>query len=133
MSDPDGFQTRWWSSGLRAVADCKVIAVRKTGADRFLDSMDASMSSTFRSLASGIMGDGALSAREKSLIALACSVAVRCEDCTRRHMEQAKALGVTREEMLEAAAVASLIRMGSGLNAASVILEELDDADAPKR
>jgi len=107
--------------------------VRKTGADRFLDSMDASISSTFRSLASGILGNGALSAREKALIALACSVAIRCEDCTRRHMEQARALGASREEMLEAAAVASLIRMGSGLNTAALILEELDDAAAAER
>nr|WP_297760246.1 carboxymuconolactone decarboxylase family protein [Methanothrix sp.] len=93
-----------------------------------MDAMDVSMSSMFRSLASGILGDGALSAREKALIALACSVAIRCEGCTRRHMEQARELGVTREEMLEAAAVASLMRMGSGLNAAAVILEEMEDA-----
>ncbi len=107
-----------------------VVDVRKARADRFLDSVDVSVSGTFRSLASMILGDGALSAREKALIALACSVAVRCEDCTRRHMEQARALGATREEMLEAAAIASLIRMGSGLNTAAVILEELDDSAA---
>ncbi|MDH7597879.1 MAG: carboxymuconolactone decarboxylase family protein [Methanothrix sp.] len=115
-----------------AVSDRKVVDVQKTGADRFLDSADVRMSGTFRSLASAIMGDGALSAREKALIALACSVAIRCESCTRRHMEQARALGVTREEMLEAAAVASLIRMGSGLNAAAVILDEMQEA-ASKR
>lgn len=106
--------------------------MRKARADRFLDSVDPSVSSTFRSLASVILGDGALSAKEKALIALACSVAIRCEDCTRRHMEQARALGATREEMLEAASVASLMRMGSGLNAAAVILEELDEAAASR-
>lgn len=116
-----------------ALPDRRVIAVRKARADRFLDSVDAGISSAFRSLASMILGDGALSAREKALIALACSVAIRCEDCTRRHMGQARMLGATREEMIEAAAVASLIRMGSGLNAAAVVLEEMDDAAASQR
>lgn len=113
-----------------AVSGSKVVVVRKTGAERFLDSMDSNISCTFRLLASRILGDGALSAKEKTLIALACSVAIRCENCIRRHTEQARALGVTREEMLEAAAVASLIRMGSGLNAAAVILEDIDDTAA---
>jgi len=116
-----------------ALSDLWVVAMRKARADRFLDSVDTGVSRAFRSLASMILGDGALSAREKALIALACSVAIRCEDCTRRHMEQARALGATREEMIEAAAVASLIRMGSGLNTAAVILEEMDDAAANQR
>ncbi len=60
---------------------------------------------------------------EKALIALACAVAVRCEDSIQVHRERALAAGASHEEVLEAAAVAGLVRMGSGFNAASVLLE----------
>ncbi len=93
-------------------------------ADRFLEAIGGDAGDLFKALAASILSAGALSAREKALIALACSVAIRCEDCTTRHMAQAKKLGVRREEMLEAAAIASLIRMGSGLNTASILLDE---------
>jgi alkylhydroperoxidase/carboxymuconolactone decarboxylase family protein YurZ len=34
--------------------------------------------------------------------------------------------GATKEEILEAAAVAGLVRMGSGFNTAAILLDDLD-------
>ncbi|MDD2756087.1 MAG: carboxymuconolactone decarboxylase family protein [Methanothrix sp.] len=82
------------------------------------------MDFAFRNLASLIQKDGALTAKDKALIALACSVAVRCERCIQRHKGAARKLGACREEMLEAAAVAGLVRMGSGFNAAAALLDD---------
>jgi alkylhydroperoxidase/carboxymuconolactone decarboxylase family protein YurZ len=49
---------------------------------------------------------------------------VKCEHCVKRHKDSARKAGASREEMLEAAAVAGLVRMGSGFNAASLLLED---------
>jgi AhpD family alkylhydroperoxidase len=86
---------------------------RKFKSDLFLEALDKAANSTFKELASEIMKERALSAKNKVLIALACSVAVKCENCIKRHREMALSEGASREEMLEAAAIASLVRMGS--------------------
>jgi len=56
--------------------------------------------------------DGALSAKTKELMALAISIAVRCEGCIAYHTHDAIAAGATRQELLETVAVA--IMMGGG-------------------
>jgi AhpD family alkylhydroperoxidase len=99
----------------------------KPGADRFVESMGEGVEHAFGLLASEILKDGALSSKDKFLIALACSVAVRCEHCTKRHLENARKAGASREQILEAAGVAALVRMGSGLNTAAILLDELQE------
>lgn len=56
--------------------------------------------------------DGALSRKTKELMALAISVAVRCEGCITYHAHDAIAAGATRQELLETIGVAIL--MGGG-------------------
>jgi AhpD family alkylhydroperoxidase len=56
--------------------------------------------------------DGALSARTKELMALAISVAVRCDGCIAYHVHDAMAAGASRQELLETIGVAIL--MGGG-------------------
>jgi AhpD family alkylhydroperoxidase len=56
--------------------------------------------------------DGALSAKTKELMALAVSVAVRCEGCIAYHVRDAVKAGATRQELLETISVA--IMMGGG-------------------
>lgn len=97
---------------------------QKPRADRFIESLGEDVDSAFKRLAHQIMRDGALSTKDKALIAIACAVAVRCEHCAERHRSIALSMGVSREEILEAAAVAGLVRMGSGFNAAYPLLEE---------
>ncbi len=56
--------------------------------------------------------DGALSGKTKELMALAISIAVRCEGCIAYHMHDAIAAGASRAELLETISVA--IMMGGG-------------------
>ena len=96
----------------------------KPRADRFAEALGEKVDSAFKSLASNILKEGALSVKDKALIALACSVAVRCEHCVERHKETACNAGASQQEMLEAAAVAGLVRMSSGFNIAAVLLDD---------
>jgi AhpD family alkylhydroperoxidase len=97
---------------------------QKSRADKFIESLGEDANSAFKEFAHQILKEGALSAKDKALIALACSVAVRCEHCVERHKSIATSMGTSREEMLEAAAVAGLVRMGSGFNAAYLLLDD---------
>ncbi len=97
---------------------------QKSKTDEFAQALGEEMDSAFKRLVFLTLKEGALSAKDKALIALACSVAVRCERCVERHKEAASKAGASREEMLEAAAVAGLVRMGSGFNVAAALLDE---------
>ena len=59
-----------------------------------------------------IMKDGALSLKEKELIAVAIGVAVNCTQCIRLHTKKCVEVGATRQEILEAVSVS--IMMGGG-------------------
>ncbi len=56
--------------------------------------------------------EGALSAKVKELMALAISIAARCEGCIAYHVHDAVAAGATRQELLETIGVA--VMMGGG-------------------
>ncbi|OPY27533.1 MAG: Alkyl hydroperoxide reductase AhpD [Methanobacterium sp. PtaU1.Bin242] len=91
---------------------------------RFTVAVGKDLSKSLENLSSEIMNDGAISTKEKSLIALACAVAVKCEHCVKAHKKKALDAGATMDEILEAAAVAGLVRLGSGFTTASYLLEE---------
>jgi AhpD family alkylhydroperoxidase len=63
----------------------------------------------FRGLVKAAGEDGALSHKEKELIALAIGIAIRCEGCIVFHTRACLKLGVTRAEMLGVA-----VEMGGG-------------------
>jgi AhpD family alkylhydroperoxidase len=90
---------------------------------RFTEAVSEELNSAFTNLASEIMKDGALSSKDKSLIALACAVAVKCEHCVKAHKEKALDAGATMDEIKEAASVAAQVRLGSGLTFASFVLD----------
>lgn len=54
-----------------------------------------------------VFKNGALSLKEKELIALALSAASKCETCLEYHAEMAKNEGATSQEILEALEVAT--------------------------
>ncbi len=56
--------------------------------------------------------EGALSAKTKELMALAISLAVRCDGCIAYHVHDAVKAGATRQELVETIGVAIL--MGGG-------------------
>ena len=62
-----------------------------------------------------VFEEGALSAREKALIALAVSHAVQCSYCIDAYTTDSLEKGASEEQMMEAVHVASAIRGGSSL------------------
>lgn len=62
-----------------------------------------------------VFEDGALSAREKSLIALACAHAVQCPYCIDSYSKDALRKGSDLDQMTEAVHVAAAIRSGATL------------------
>lgn len=62
-----------------------------------------------------VFEEGALSAREKSLMALAVSHAVHCPYCIDAYTGDALKRGITKEEMMEAVHVAGAIKGGATL------------------
>lgn len=66
----------------------------------------------FTSIAQAAMAPKALDAKTKELIALAVSVAIRCDDCVAFHAKAAVDRGASRDEVLETLGTA--IYMGAG-------------------
>ena len=100
------------------------MTAKESRVEEFAAALGGEVESAFGRLMAGIMKEGSLSEKDKALIALACSVAVRCEQCMRRHKKMALQKGASREEMLEAAAIAGMVRLGSGYNTAALLLDE---------
>lgn len=70
----------------------------------------------FVKLIQGVFTDGALTVREKELIALACGIAHQCEGCIETHVNACKRAGVSLEELEELTTVTSLMGGGPGLS-----------------
>jgi AhpD family alkylhydroperoxidase len=66
----------------------------------------------FSGLAQAASAPQTLDSKTKELIALAISVAIRCDDCIGFHVKAALDLGATREEIVETLGMA--IYMGAG-------------------
>jgi alkylhydroperoxidase/carboxymuconolactone decarboxylase family protein len=62
-----------------------------------------------------VFEEGALSAREKSLIALAVSHTIQCPYCIDAYTKDGLQRGIEKEEMMEAVHVAAAIRGGASL------------------
>lgn len=62
-----------------------------------------------------VMKEGALSEREKALIALAVAHAIQCPYCIDAYTSTSLEKGADEEQMMEAVHVASVIRAGSSL------------------
>lgn len=68
--------------------------------------------SSFGRLHRDSMGEGSITGKMKELMALAISIAVRCEDCVAYHVHDALHAGATHQEVLETIGVA--VMMGGG-------------------
>ena len=73
-----------------------------------------------------VMGDGALTKREKSLIALAVSHAVQCPYCIDAYSKNCLQAGADEEQMTEAVHVAAAIRGGASLVHGRQMQEHVD-------
>jgi AhpD family alkylhydroperoxidase len=82
----------------------------------------------FEELAGAALRDGALSQKNKELIALGISIAEKCFPCVEHHVSGALEHGATREEILEAVQVARALGggvVGWPARFAFKVLEEL--------
>lgn len=91
---------------------------------QFTEAISEELTDAFENLDSQIIMKGSLSVKEKSIITVACAVAVKCEHCVKAHKKKALEAGATMDELLEAAAVAGQVRLGSGFTFASFLLDD---------
>lgn len=99
-----------------------------------LDKMKSEIPQTtqgFAGLFSKVMKDGALSTKEKELIALSIGVAKHCVPCIRAHVKKCLDAGATREQILEAASVAVMMAGGPAYTHMPVVFDTLEDLQNP--
>lgn len=53
--------------------------------------------------------EGALDVKTKELLGLVASAVLRCDDCIKYHLETSFKNGITKEEMMEAMGIATLV------------------------
>ncbi len=85
----------------------------------------------FGGMFQAVMKEGAISLREKELIALAIGLSVRCESCIYAHVEKALRAGAGREQILEAAGVAVMMQGGPTYTYLPRLIEALDALETP--
>lgn len=68
----------------------------------------------YGALSAAALGDGALDAKTKELIALAIAVTKQCDGCMASHARSAARRGATAEEVADALGVAILMNGGPG-------------------
>lgn len=87
----------------------------------------------FSAMAVAAGAQGALDPKTKELIALAISVAVRCDDCIAFHAKAAVQRGATREEVMETLGMAVYMGAGPSVMYASHALAAFTQFDAAKQ
>lgn len=80
----------------------------------------------FSAMARAASEAGALDAKTKELIALAISVAIRCDGCITFHAESAVQKGATREEIMEVMGMTLYMGAGPSLMYAAQAVEAFD-------
>ena len=85
----------------------------------------------FGSMAKEAMKEGALTALEKELIALAIGVSARCDGCIGFHVKALRRLGASRAELEEMLAVCVYMGGGPALMYAAEALKAWDSFEPP--
>jgi AhpD family alkylhydroperoxidase len=86
----------------------------------------------FSAIAQAAVASNALNSKTKELIALAISVAIRCDDCIAFHAKAAVEQGASREEVLETLGMAVYMGAGPSVMYASHALEAVTQFQASK-
>ena len=86
---------------------------------------------SFGELGRAATSDGALNRKTKELIALALSVASRCDPCIGFHMQTLVKLGVTRQEIDETLGVTTYMGGGPSLMYAASAIAAFEEFSAP--
>jgi alkylhydroperoxidase/carboxymuconolactone decarboxylase family protein len=118
--------TPWAPKTANSVALCLTISNEEVLMDTYYNPADLAKFSTigeeapelwakFQAYYGAVFAEGALTAREKSLIALAVAHAVQCPYCIHSYAQDALEKGANEEQMTEAIHVAAAIRGGATL------------------
>jgi len=81
---------------------------------------------TFNNLHMSTHKDGVLSIKIKELVAIGISVAIQCVPCIAIHTKLALDAGATRDEIVEASAMAVILTGGSGAAYIGRVFESID-------
>lgn len=84
----------------------------------------------FSGLSKAAQTSGSLDKKTKELLALAISVAIRCEGCIAYHARGARRTGATRQDVAETLGVAIQMGGGPSINYAADALRAFDQFDA---
>ena len=74
-----------------------------------------------------VFAEGALSTKNKELIAVACAHVTQCPYCIDGHTKRAEKAGATAEELAEAIFVAASLRAGGALAHSCIAIEALEE------
>lgn len=91
-----------------------------------LSASQPALMETFWKLHKNVVGDGALDTKMKELMALAISVAARCDGCIAHHVRDALKAGATEEEITDTLGVAVLMGGGTSVVYATHAMEALE-------
>ncbi len=92
----------------------------------------AEVMKAFSGIAQAALAPKALDTKTKELIALAISVAIRCDDCVAFHAKAAVDRGASRDEILETLAMAIYMGAGPSVMYASHALAAFSEFEAAK-
>jgi len=84
----------------------------------------------FAGLFSKVMAEGALTVREKELIAIGIAVAKQCEPCIKLHVQKSLDAGAAKEEILEASGVAVMMGGGPAYTHVPIVIEALEELES---
>jgi AhpD family alkylhydroperoxidase len=87
----------------------------------------------FTQMAKAANTEGALSHKQKELMALAIGISVRCDGCIAFHAKTAAELGATREEVMETIGVCMYMGGGPAFTYAAQALEAYDSFAADQQ
>jgi alkylhydroperoxidase/carboxymuconolactone decarboxylase family protein len=85
------------------------------------------MGDKFFSYYGEVFAEGALTVREKALIALAVSHAIQCPYCIDAYTDDSMAKGADEEQMMEAVHVAAAIRGGATLVHSTQMMNKINE------
>lgn len=94
-----------------------------------LEKMKTQSSATangFAGLFGKTMSEGALTVKQKELVAIGIAVAKQCEPCIALHVQKCLDAGAAREEILEASGVAVMMSGGPAYTHIPVVIDALD-------
>ena len=112
------------------VEDWLTLISNMNGAVRDLRQAAPEVMKTFGDMARAAHGGNALDRKTKELVALAISVAIRCDPCIANHAEGAIREGASREAVAETLAMAIYMGAGPSVMYAAQALEAVDQSKA---